>query len=198
MIVIDLTGGILSGKSTVAQMLSELGAAIIDADKIGHEAYRPHTEVWQEVVSAFGTRILGENDEINSAKLAQIVFNDPEALKRLNEIMHPRMHRTVKERIDQLKKQGVDIIILEAAVLLEANWTDLVDEVWVTAAPEAVVIQRLQGRGGLTDAQLVSCIHSQMSVKERLKRADQVINTDCSLAETKSRVEELWSKHKHH
>ncbi len=194
MIVIGLTGGILTGKSTVSEILAQRGAVIIDADKIGHEAYRPQTKVWQEVVDAFGTGILKQNGEIDRKKLGGIVFNDPKALARLNEIMHPEMHAMMKEEIDRLRSEGVDVAVLEAAVLIEANWTDLVDEVWVTVAPEETAVKRLQNRGGLSEEQARARIRSQLSSEERAKHADVIINTNCDLAEVRAKVEELWCR----
>lgn len=194
MIVIGLTGGILTGKTTISQMLSDLGAVIIDADKIGHEAYRPHTEVWREVVAAFGRDILHQNDEINRRKLGEIVFSNPQALKRLNQIMHPRMHRMIEEQIESLRQQKVNVVVLEAAVLIEANWIDLVDEVWVTTAPEATVIERLRNRSGLSEEQARARIRSQLPSEERVKHADVVIDTDCDLAEVEVKVKELWEE----
>ncbi|MCK5641646.1 MAG: dephospho-CoA kinase, partial [Gammaproteobacteria bacterium] len=105
MIVIGLTGGIASGKSTVSQMLSELGATVIDADKVGHEAFRPHSDAWRDLVATFGSGILGQNEEIDRGKLADIVFNDPKALEQLNRIMHPLMYRVVEQRIEALRRQ---------------------------------------------------------------------------------------------
>jgi dephospho-CoA kinase len=194
MIVIGLTGGILTGKSTVSEILAQRGAVIIDADKIGHEAYRPQTKVWREVVDAFGTDILKENEEIDRKKLGEIVFHDPQALARLNEIMHPEMHSMMKEEIERLHTEGVDMVVLEAAVLIEANWTDLVDEVWVTVAPEETAVKRLQNRGGLSEGQARARIRSQLSSEERAKHADVIIDTNCDLAEVGAKVEELWHK----
>jgi dephospho-CoA kinase len=194
MIVIGLTGGILTGKSTVSEILAQRGAVIIDADKIGHEAYRPQTKVWREVVDAFGTSILKENGEIDRKKLGEIVFNDPEALARLNEIMHPEMHSMMKEEIERLRSEGVDVVVLEAAVLIEANWTDLVDEVWVTVAPEETAVKRLQDRGGLSEEQARARIRSQLSSADRAKHADVIVDTDCDLAEVRAKVEELWRR----
>ena len=194
MIVVGLTGGILTGKSTVSEMLGERGAVIIDADKIGHKAYLPHTQVWQEVVDAFGSCILKEGNEIDRKKLAGIVFSDPEALARLNSIMHPRMHAMLKDEIERLRGEGVDSVVLEAAVLIEANWTDLVDEVWVTTAPEETAVKRLQNRGGLTEEQARARIRSQLTAEERAKHADVIIDTNCQLAEVRAKVEELWHR----
>ena len=194
MTVIGLTGGIASGKSTVSQMLSELGATVIDADKVGHEAFRPHSDAWRKVVSAFGSGIVGQNDEIDRGKLADIVFNDPKALDQLNRIMHPLMYRVVEQRIEALRRQRVEVVVLEAALLIEANWTDLVDQVWVTVAPESDVIDRLRSQKGFTEEQARARINSQMSIAERSKCADVVIENDSDLDTLRGRVERLWRK----
>ena len=194
MIVIGLTGGIASGKSAVSQMLSELGAVVIDADKVGHEAFRPHSDAWREVVSAFGSGILGQNEEIDRGKLADIVFNDPKSLEQLNRIMHPPMYQIVKQRIEALRHQRVGVVVLEAALLIEANWTDLVDQVWVTVAPEADVIDRLSMQKGFTEEQARARVNSQMPIAERSKCADVVIENDSDLNTLRARVEGLWQK----
>jgi len=192
MVVIGLTGGILSGKSTISGMLAEKGAIIIDADKIGHEAYKPYTKTWQELRDAFGDGILKKNGEIDRKRLGEIVFADPDTLIRLNRIVHPRMREMVREEIDCLKGKVVDVVVLEAAVLIEAGWTDMVDEVWVAVAPEQVVVKRLKERGGLSEEQARARIRSQISAEERAKHADIKIDTDCELSEVRARVEELW------
>ena len=190
--VIGLTGGIGSGKSTVSQLLLELGAVILDADKVGHEAYQPGTEVWREVVAAFGREILTPEGDIDRKKLGGIVFSNPESLARLNQIMHPRMYEMMKARIEEYRQQGAKVVVLEAAVLLEANWTPLVDQVWVTVASESTVVRRIKGRTGLPKEQIRARIRSQLSSEERVKHADVVINNDGSLDELKTKVNELW------
>jgi len=190
--VIGLTGGIASGKSTVAGFLAELGAVIIDADKVGHEAFKPDTELWREVVAAFGTDILKPNREIDRNKLGEVVFGNPGLLSRLNQIMHPRMYDMVKAQVEDYRRRGVDIVVLEAPLLLEAGWTSLVDEVWVTVASESTVLRRLQEKVGLSEQQCLARIRSQLASEERIKHADVVIDTDCSLDEVKAKVRELW------
>lgn len=194
MIVIGLTGGIASGKSTVSQMLSELGATVIDADKVGHEAFRPHSDAWRDVVATFGSGILGQDEEIDRGKLADIVFDDPKALEQLNRIMHPLMYRVVEQRIEALRRQRVEVVVLEAALLIEANWTDLIDQVWVTVAPDSDVIDRLRSQKGFTEEQARARINSQMSIAERSKCADVVIENDSDLDTLRGRVEGLWQK----
>lgn len=190
--VIGLTGGISSGKSTVSQFLAELGAVIIDMDKVGHEAFKPDTEPWREVVAAFGKQIVKSDGEIDRARLGEIVFNNPEQLSRLNQIMHPRMYEMAKAQLEEYRQQGAKVVVLEAALLLEADWTLLVDEVWVTVAPEPTILKRLNAKTGLSEEQALARIRTQMPNEERVKHADVVIDTDCSLDELKARVKELW------
>jgi dephospho-CoA kinase len=194
MIVIGLTGGIASGKSTVAKMLSELGAVVIDADKVGHEAFRPHTEAWRKIVAAFGKDILGQNEEIDRSKLAQLVFNDPKALQRLNRTMHPLMHLIVEKRIKALRRQRIEVVVLEATLLIEAKWTDLVDQVWVTITPGDTVINRLVSQKGFTEEQARARIKSQTPIAQRAKNADVVIRNDADIDTIRKKVEGLWQK----
>lgn len=190
--VIGVTGGIGSGKSTVSGFLAELGAVIIDADKVGREALKPGTEVWREVVAAFGRQILTPGGNINRKKLGEIVFRNSESLSRLNQIMHPRMYDMVRAQLEGYRKQGAGVVVLEAPVLIEANWTSLVDEVWVTVATESAVLRRLKEKFGLSEPESLARIHSQLPSEERVKHADVIIDTDCDLDELKAKVKELW------
>ena len=192
--VIGLTGGIGSGKSTVSQFLAELGAVILNADEVGHEAFKPDTELWRQVVAAFGRQIVTHDGNIDRKKLGDIVFGNAESLSRLNQIMHPRMYALVKAQLEEYRRQGTRVIVLEAPLLLEAGWTPLVDEVWVTTASEATVLKRLEERTGLSPAESLTRIRSQLSSAERVRHADVVINTDCDLDGLRSRVTELWQK----
>jgi len=193
MMVIGLTGGICSGKSTVSQFLTELGAVVLNADKLGHEILGPHTEVWKEVVSFFGEGILGIGGEVDRQKLGEIVFDNPEALAMLNRITHPGMYRMAEKRIDELKQKGNRVIVLEAPLLIEAGWLSLVDNVWVTVANEETIVRRLRKRSGLSEAQALARIRSQLTAEEKMKYADAVINTDCILGEVETKVKELWA-----
>lgn len=195
MIVIGLTGGIASGKSTVARLLSDLGAIVIDADTVGHKAFQHRSEAWHKVVAAFGKDILDKNDRIDRGKLARIVFNDPAALKRLNSIMHPLMHRIVEKRLRELRRKGIAVVVLEATLLIEAKWVDLVDQVWVTISPEATVVNRLVRNKNFTIEQARARIKSQTPIIQRTKNADVVIENDTDLDTLRQRVEELWRTH---
>jgi len=191
--VIGLTGGMGSGKSTVSRLLSELGAVVIDADKVGHEAYQNGTKTWHDLVNAFGRQIVAADGSIDRKKLGAIVFGSPEQLERLNHIVHPRMFEMMKERIDQLRKQGVSVVVLDAAILFEANWTPLVDEVWVVVASEEAVVARAVARTGLPEEQIRSRLRSQMPVEEKVKRAKVVIHNDGAVEDLRRKVEELWA-----
>ncbi len=190
--VIGLTGGIGSGKSTVSRFLAELGAVILDADKVGHEAFKPDTEIWRQVVAAFGSQILTPGGDIDREKLGEMVFGNPESLARLNQIMHPRMYEIVTAQLDDYRRQGIDVVVLEAPLLIEVGWASSVDEVWVTVASEATVLSRLEEQKGLSRQKALARIHSQLSLEERVRHADVVIDTDCDLDELRARLAELW------
>ncbi len=189
--VIGLTGGVGSGKTTASKFLQELGAHILDADKVGHESYLPDMPAWKDLIAAFGEDLLRPNQEIDRKKLGAIVFSNPENLAKLNSIVHPRMREMMEQQLEELKGQGVKLVVLEAAILIEANWQSLVDEVWTTEAPEATVVERLKARNNWTEQQVRDRIRSQMSPQERAAHAQVGIDTDCSLDEMRDRVKNL-------
>jgi dephospho-CoA kinase len=194
MIVIGLTGGFGSGKSTVAGMVQELGARVMDADRVAHQLYQPGTAAFDEVVRAFGREIVGENGEIDRRKLGQKVFGDPQALKRLNAVLHPRILDRVKETLEGWRGEGVKVAVVEAALLLEAGWAPMADQVWVTVASEAKVKERLRASKDLTDEEIEARLASQMPAEEKARRAQVVIDTDGTLDEVREEVERQWGR----
>ncbi len=194
MFVIGLTGGIGTGKTQVSDILASLGAAIINADQDGHEAYLPNTGTWRDIVAAFGRGVLSESGEIDRGKLGGIVFSDPDALKRLNSITHPRIFEMIREKISHLDREGVRLVVVEAALLIEANWTPLVDRVWVVTSEEADVVMRLAARNNLSEESIRARIASQMPQTERVKHADVIINNDGDLGQLRSRVQKAWQE----
>jgi dephospho-CoA kinase len=194
MLVIGLTGSIGTGKSEAARQLEILGASIISADQVGHEAYTPNTEAWEQVVVAFGDDILQDDKDIDRRKLGAIVFSDPSQLEKLNAIMHPRMARMVSDKIEVLRGQGVKVVVVEAALLFEAGWDTLVEEVWVTDSSEDIVVGRLKERNGLSEEEAKKRINSQMDRAERIERSDFVIDNSSDMAGLESAIKELWDR----
>ena len=192
MLVIGLTGSIGTGKSEAARQLEALGASIISADQVGHEAYTPNTEAWEHVVSAFGNGILQGDGEIDRRKLGTIVFSDPVQLEKLNQIMHPRMAQMVSDKIEVFRDQGVGVVVVEAALLFEAGWDSLVEEVWTTDSPEHTVIERLKVRSGMSEEEARKRISSQMCRTERLERSDYVIENSGDIVALGRAIKELW------
>ena len=190
--VIGLTGGIGTGKSTVAKYLAELGAAVLDLDKIGHEVMKSDSPAYQRIVSEFGKDILDTRGEIDRARLAKIVFKEPESLRRLNRIVHPGIDKIIDERISAYRQQGVKVLVLEGAAMLEAGKAKQADEIWITTAPEEVVLKRLNKRSGYSEKESRARMRSQLSDKERIKRAKAVIDTGGSMDEVRARVEKEW------
>ena len=194
MFVIGLTGGIGTGKTSVSNILSSLGASMINADKIGHKIYEPNSEGWMEVVNAFGKEILNENQEIDRKKLGSIVFKDKKYLDQLNSITHPRIYSEIESELQTLSNNNVTVSVVEAALLIEAKWTSLADQVWVSVSNENIIYKRLEKRDGLNIEAIKARISSQMSTKEKLKFADVIIKNDSSIKDLEKEVQYYWKK----
>ena len=192
MFVLGLTGGIGTGKSRVGEILAGLGASIINADTLGHKVYEPDTDGWAEIVNAFGEGVLSPTREVDRKKLGGVVFSDPRALERLNAITHPRIYGLIEDEIERLNEAGREVAVVEAALLIEAGWAPLVDEIWVTTSPEELVVDRIQIRNGLSEEAIRARISSQMPQEERIRHAVEVIDNGSSLSELNSRVQRLW------
>ena len=192
-ITIGLTGGIGSGKSAASKILAELGAPAIDADKVGHEIYQPGTSAYRELIESFGDRILAPDGTIDRRKLGPIVFADPAALKRLNAIVHPKMFTRMGEMVAAMRRGGEKRpIVIEAAILIEANWQPLFDEIWLVTASREQVIERVERDRGLKPEQAEARIRAQLSDDERRRHATSVIRNDGTLEELRAAVTGLW------
>lgn len=193
--VIGLTGGIACGKSTVSAMLEKLGAAIVDADRIAREVTKKGTPVWQRIRETFGDQYLLPDGKIDRKKLGELVFADAEALKKLNAITHPAIQRQVLLEIDRLKSAGgLKAIVVDAALLIEAGWCHMVDEIWLVVADRETQIERLMKRNGLTRQQALNRIDSQMDQNTKRRYADRIIDNSGSLEHTRKQVERLWAE----
>ena len=191
--VIGVTGGIGTGKTEVATLLEALGAEVIDADLVAHETYAPGTGGFSEVVARFGEDVLAASGRVDRRRLAEIVFDDRAALERLQDIVHPRARAAVAGKIESMRAGRVEAVVLVAPLLVEAGWTDLVDEVWVTLADTGSVVDRVGRRDGLAPGAVRARIEAQASEEERLAYADAVVHNDGGLDELRERVTQLWN-----
>jgi dephospho-CoA kinase len=190
--VIGLTGGIGSGKSTVAAMLADLGADVIDTDKVGHEVYRPGTEGFRQVTAAFGSDVVATDGTIDRRALAAKVFADPEALRQLNAIVHPLIGLAVRDWLLRARVEPrATPIVVEAPVLMEAGWR-FFDEVWVVVVEPETALARVTATRGMTADEVRRRLDAQMSNAERVRLADRVIRNDGDLRELRAEVEAAW------
>lgn len=189
--VIGLTGNIASGKSTVARMLADLGADVIDADEVAHETLAAATEESAAVTRRFGPSVVNPDGSIDRAALARIVFDDLQALSDLEGIVHPGTRRRIFER---LERSGARVAVLEAIKLLEGPLVEHVDAIWVVAAPRDMRLQRLVRQRGLSEAEAAQRVDAQNPEDEKVRRADVVLHNEGSLAQLRQQVEAAWRR----
>lgn len=191
--IIGLTGGIASGKSTAAKLFSELGAFVLDADKLGHAVYEPHRQAFREVVDVFGSDIVGADGKVDRKVLGGKVFGKPDELKKLTSIVWPEIGRMAREQTAAaLAENPKRIVILEAAVLLEAGWQKGMDEVWVVIVDPEVAVKRAIARDGVDEESIRKRLAAQTTNEQRIAAADVVIHNEGDLDLLKSRVTEAW------
>lgn len=195
MLLVGLTGGIATGKTIVSNMFVKLGAHLIDADVIARDVVKPYKPAWQEIVAAFGKSVIYENNEINREKLGTSVFNDPEKRKQLEAITHPRIIEEENRQVNELRKKFKSgIIILDAALLIEAGYHKRTDKLVVVYLDRKTQIKRLMMRDNVSLADAEKRLDSQMSLDEKVKLADYVIDNNKSLDEVEKQVSEIYKK----
>ncbi|HIQ02708.1 MAG TPA: dephospho-CoA kinase [Anaerolineales bacterium] len=190
-LLIGLTGNIATGKSTVARMLAELGATVIDADRVAHEVMRAGTPVHAAVVAAFGPGIVGARGEIDRTRLGARAFSDPEALARLERIVHPAVVQEVARRIAAAPTR---VVVVEAIKLIEAGMAEGCDSLWVTTCPPEEQVRRLMADRGLSREEAELRVRAQPPQEEKIARADVVIDTGSDLGRTRTQVEAAWRR----
>jgi dephospho-CoA kinase len=194
MLRLGLTGGIASGKTTVAAMLREMGFDVLDADSLAHKLTEPGQPAYDEVVREFGPAILDPDKRVNRAKLASIVFDDHAKLKSLNAILHPRVESAAHRQFDEWSRNGARAAaFIEAALLVEANYHKKLDGLVVTWCRPDQQIERLRARG-LTEQQARQRINAQLPVEEKLRYATEKIDCSGSLEETRRQIATLAAK----
>ncbi|XP_012299320.2 bifunctional coenzyme A synthase isoform X1 [Aotus nancymaae] len=191
--VIGLTGISGSGKSSIAQQLKGLGAFIINSDHLGHQAYAPGGPAYQPVVEAFGTDILHKDGIINRKVLGSRVFGNKKQLKILTDIMWPIIAKLAREEMDRAVTEGKHVCVIDAAVLLEAGWQNLVHEVWTVVIPETEAVRRIVERDGLSDAAAQSRLQSQMNGQQLVEQSHVVLSTLWEPHITQRQVEKAWA-----
>lgn len=190
---IGVTGGIGSGKSVAAQILADLGAMVIDADRVGHETYQPGTPGWERVVAEFGREVVSPDGSIDRKRLGAIVFADPGRLARLNAIVHPLIRDTVAARIAAERRAGrAQAVVVEAALLLQARWDALVDEVWLITARPEVVEQRLMAQRGLDRAAIAARMRAQSGDAPSPAQVAVVVDNSGSVDALRAQITDLW------
>jgi dephospho-CoA kinase len=187
--IIALTGGIGSGKSTVAEMLKELGAEVIDLDRLAQEVR--DTLALPEVVAAFGPQILNPQGQIDPPKLAQVVFNNPPALKKLNGIIFPKTDAEINRRLAEFKKSGAAAVFIEVPVFSAAPWLAQVDQAWIVKTSRKITLKRLAARG-LSAAEALARMANQPPAEQFFKKNIVIIENDGDRRELRAQVEKLW------
>ncbi|XP_076826453.1 bifunctional coenzyme A synthase [Brachyhypopomus gauderio] len=191
--VIGLAGGSGSGKSAIARRLEGLGAVWINADQLGHGAYLPGSAPYQKILQEFGPDVLNEDKTIDRRALGRMVFGNKERLKALTDIVWPEISLRVKERVQQAKQEGAGVCVVDAAVLLEAGWTDMVHEVWVTIIPEEEAVSRIVARDGVSKEDAWKRLQSQWSNTKLVEQANVVLCTLWDPDITQRQVVKAWN-----
>lgn len=192
MYIIGLTGGIASGKSTVSAMLAEFGARIIDTDEIARYIVRRDQPAWQEIVAYFGNEVLLPDGNIDRKILGEKIFQDQVARKGLEQITHPYIEKEVQNRLEQAESDGQGIVVLDVPLLFEIGWQQKVDSIWVVYVEEKVQVARLMARNQFTYQQAMDRIHAQMSLPEKAKQADFVIENNLDINHAREQVKVAW------
>ena len=189
MIVIGLTGGIASGKSTVSGELSRQGVPIFDADQNARDAVAKGSKGLAMVVEAFGNEYLTVEGELNRPKVSELVFRDKQALKTLEGILHKIVWENAEVFLKEQQEQGAKLAVLDVPLLIETGWHKQVDKVWLVAVSRQQQIERAMLRSGMTEAEVVARINAQMSLEEKRKYADVVLDNSGSLEQTLAQVQ---------
>ena len=192
LLVIGLTGGIGTGKTEVARVLRELGAVVIDSDKVAHLSYLPGTEAHKAIVSIFGDEVLDESGGVDRKSLGKIVFSDDAGRVELEKIVWPAARTWIEVRLTEEEKQESRVVVIEVPKLYEAGWDQIVDVVWTVESPEGEISRRLEQRSGLSLAEANARVAAQTTRAERVNRADRVIENNTILDDLRNQITEIW------
>lgn len=191
--IVGITGGIGTGKSTASRILGELGVTVIDVDRVFHQMLVPGDPVFEAIVKEFGPRYLNPDGTLNRRRLGTMVFSHPEKLRLLGTITHPAVKERVTALVKETRSKGEDGVI-DHPLLFETKMENLADEVWVVAAPEEVQTARIMKRNNLSREEALKRIKAQMPLEEKIARADVVIDNSGEVKELKEKVINLWKE----
>ena len=192
-LTIGLIGGIASGKSLVGRLLAAKGACVVDADLVAHQAYEPGSEGWRALVAAFGDGIVAPDGSIDRPALGRIVFADPQRRAQLTGIIWPLTRRLIEQQKQAQAAAGTAVFVVEAPLLIEAGWQDLVDQIWLVRSPDAAVRARLRERG-LSDAEAGRRLAAATDASAAAAQAYVIIENDGDLADLEAKVDAAWSR----
>ncbi len=191
-LIIGLTGSICSGKTLIADFFKEKNAIILDADQISKDLSTPGQQAWHEIINEFGEEIIHANKSINRKLLADIVFNNPKQLKKLEQILHPKIKDEILKKINQEQKKS--IVVIDAPLLLEAKFDDIIDLLIVVSCKKSILLERAQKRNSSTIQEIKKRLKYQMPLKNKIKKADYIINNNTTINETRRQFELVWKK----
>ena len=194
MITLGITGGVATGKTTVARMFSSLGVKVVDSDRLVHGLIQPGGETCRKIVNLFGSTILGQDNSIDRRKLGEIVFNDSVKRKDLEGIIHPEVKKLIRGKLSLYERSGEEIVAVEIPLLFEANMENVVDRIVVVVRKKSLQERALRENKNLSEENALKRISAQLPIEEKITRADFVIDNNGSLPETKKQVGELVAK----
>jgi dephospho-CoA kinase len=191
-LIIGLTGGIGSGKSEVSHILRDLGAVVIESDKVAHQSYELRTKAYELIVSRFGEDVLDDFGFIDRKSLSKIVFFDPTRRLELEKIVWPATRKLILALLEKETERGTRVVVVEVPKLFESGWEKFVNIVWTVEAPQSVIGQRVQRRSGMNQSDTRDRIAAQLTRQERAERSDIVIENGTTLEDLRNQISKLW------
>jgi dephospho-CoA kinase len=191
-LVLGLTGGIGTGKTEVTHVLRERGAVVIESDKVAHLSYLPGTAAHKAIVSKFGKEVLDESGVVDRKSLGNIVFSEPGRLEELEKIVWPATREWIENRLTEEESRGAELVVIEVPKLFEAGWDQFVDVVWTVEAPKGQIGQRVEQRSGLDESETGARVAAQLTLEERVVRADLVIENNTTLEDLRDKTISAW------
>ena len=195
MVVIGLTGGVGTGKSTVAKMFKELGATVLDADVIAHQVIEPKRLAWRQIVKAFGEDILNDDQTINRKRLAVMAFQNEQHRRRLERIIHPQVLRHIKQQLHRLSRlRRLRAVVLDVPLLVEVGAQDVVDALVVVTAPPELQRERLKKKFGWSEEETNARMAAQWDASAKVALADYVVDNSDGVDATRTQVKRIWNQ----